>query len=104
MVQGNQPGVGGVGRGRADAEMTWGEETSGDTSKFEAKSLPDARYADPENSEIVGLGAAAPTVDPRAEAPGSGAIEASSGQSAWRRRLAPHHREAVRTWFGPGGQ
>lgn len=84
--------------------MTWGEESSGDTSKFEAQALPDARYADPENSEIVGLGAAAPTVDPQAEAPGAGAIEASGGQSAWRRRLAPNHREAVRTWFGPGGK
>lgn len=84
--------------------MTWGEETPGETDAFEAKTLPDATYADPEHSAIVGIGAAAPPVDPQAEAPGAGAIEASGGQSAWRRRLAPHHRDAVRTWFGPGGR
>jgi hypothetical protein len=98
------PGKGGVGRGRADAEMIWGEETAGDTSKFESKTLPDARYADPEHSAIVGIGATAPPVDPTAEAPGAGAIESSGGQTAWRRRLAPHHRDAVRSWFGPGGR
>ena len=103
-MSGQTPGKGGVSRGRGDAEMTWGEESPGDTSKFEANTLPDARYADPENSQIVGLGAAAPNVDPQAEAPGAGAIEASSGQSAWRRRLAPHHRDAVRTWFGTDKQ
>lgn len=84
--------------------MTWGEETPGETDKFEAKTLPDATYADPEHSGIVGIGAAAPPVDPVAEAGGAGPIEASGGQSAWRRRLAPHHRDAVRTWFGPGGR
>ncbi len=104
MAHGNIPGNGGVDRGRADAEMIWGEETPGDTSRFDAKELPDARYADPEHSGIVGIGATSPPVDPTAEAPGSGAIEASGGRSAWRRRLAPHHRDAVRSWFGPGGR
>lgn len=104
MSHGNNPGQGGVSRGRGDAEMTWGEETPGETDPFESKTLPDARYADPEHTGIVGIGAAAPPVDPQAEAPGSGAIEASGGQSAWRRRLAPQHRDAVRTWFGPGGR
>jgi hypothetical protein len=98
------PGNGGVSRGRGDAEMTWGEETQGDRDAFESKTLPDATYADAEHSELVGIGAAAPTVDPHAEAPGTGAIESSGGQSAWRRRLAPQHREAVRSWFGRGGR
>lgn len=103
LLEGAGAGRGGVSRGRGDAEMTWGEETPGETDRFAAKTLPDARYADPENSGIIGLGAAAPPVDPQAEAAGSGAIEGSGGQSAWRRRLAPHHRDAVKTWFGPGG-
>ncbi len=102
MAHGNLPGRGGITRGRADAEMIWGEETAGDTSRFEARSLPDARYADPENTATVGLSAAAPGVEPVAESAGTAAIQASSGQSAWRRRLAPHHREAVRVWFGRG--
>lgn len=83
--------------------MIWGEETAGDTSRFEARSLPDARYADPEHSAILGIGAAPPVVDPRPEGAGAGTGQASGGQSAWRRRLAPHHREAVQTWFGRTG-
>ncbi len=104
MQHGEGPGRGGVSRGRGDAEMTWGEETPGETDRFGAKTLPDAQYADPEHSGIVGIGAAAPPVDPQGEAAGASAIETSGGQSAWRRRLAPHHREAVKTWFGPGGR
>ncbi|MBL8861436.1 MAG: hypothetical protein JNK02_05435 [Planctomycetes bacterium] len=102
-ANGGAPGRGGVSRGRGDAELTWGEETPGAVDRFEPRTLPDARYADPEHSSIVGLGAAAPVVDARAEAPGAGTVQASAGEGAWRRRLAPQHRAAVRTWFGPGG-
>lgn len=84
--------------------MTWGEETPGSTDAFESRTLPAAEHADPEHSAIVGLGAAAPTVDPRAQAPGAGAVEGSGGSGAWRRRLAPRHRDAVRTWFGAGDE
>jgi hypothetical protein len=80
--------------------MIWGEETPGDPARFEAKELPDARYADPEHTAVLGVGAAAPPVDPRPESAGTAPVAGDAGQSAWRRRLAPHHREAVRAWFG----
>jgi hypothetical protein len=79
--------------------MTWGKETAGDTERFEAKALPGAQYQDAEHSAVLGVGAAAPTVDPVAEAGGLSAVDASTGKSAWKRRLAPHHREAVKTFF-----
>jgi hypothetical protein len=94
-------GSGGVSRGRGDAEMTWGAEAQGDTSRFEAKSLPDAQYRDADHSAVIGVGASAPTVEPVAEAGGDADVGLSTGRAAWKRRLAPHHREAVKTFFTP---
>lgn len=92
-------GRGGVSRGRGDAPMTWGEETAGSTDRFEAKALPGAQYRDPDHSTIVGVGAAAPTVEPTAETGGLVDVAASGGRTAWKRRLAPHHRRAIQTYF-----
>ncbi|MDZ4774825.1 MAG: hypothetical protein SGI72_17010 [Planctomycetota bacterium] len=93
------PGSGGISRGRGDAPLTWGAETPGATDRFEAKSLPDAEYRDPEHSTVVGVGVAAPTVEPTAESAGLVDVSASGGRTAWKRRLAPHHRRAVQTYF-----
>ncbi|MBL8859058.1 MAG: hypothetical protein JNL28_11165 [Planctomycetes bacterium] len=97
--EGEGAGSGGVTRGRGDADMTWGAESNGDTERFEAKTLPSAEYRDPEHSAVVGVGAAAPTVEPVAEGAGLTGVEASAGRAAWKRRLAPHHRRAVQTYF-----
>ena len=94
-------GVGGVNRGPGAAELTWGEETPGRTDLFEAKSLPAARHADPERTAVFSVGATAPNVNPVAEGAGSQDVEGSTGRSAWRRRLSPSHRRAVKTFFGP---
>lgn len=99
--QDGQPGRGGVSRGRGDAELTWGEETPGRTDQFEARALDPARNLDLEHSMLLGIGAGAPDVAPQAESAGDGAIQASAGSSAWRRRLAPRHREAVKDFFAP---
>lgn len=93
------PSSGGISRGRADAEMVWGQESAGDTERFEAKALPGARFQDAEHSVVVGVGAAEPDVDPSAESAGLSNVDVSSGKSAWKRRLAPHHRDAVKTFF-----
>lgn len=95
------PGSGGITRGRGDAELTWGEETAGDTDRFEARSLPEAQYRDPEHSTVVGIGAAAPTVEPTPESGGLVDVDASAGNVTWKRRLAPHHRRAVQSYFTP---
>jgi hypothetical protein len=94
-------GSGGVSRGRGDAEMTWGTEAQGDTDRFESKALPDAQYRDAEHSAVIGVGATTPTVEPIAEGAGNADVDVSTGRAAWKRRLAPHHREAVKTFFTP---
>ncbi|MBL8695960.1 MAG: hypothetical protein JNJ88_17835 [Planctomycetes bacterium] len=97
MPQG--PGSGGVTRGRGDAPMAWGSASEGDESKFQAQVLDPARSLDAEHSAITGISAGAPKADPRGESAGNVAVSASSGKATWRRRLSPHHREAVRTYF-----
>jgi hypothetical protein len=97
--EGAGAGSGGVTRGRGDAEMSWGAESSGDTDRFEAKALPDAQYRDPEHSLVIGVGASVPTVEPVPESAGNSDVATSTGRAAWKRRLAPHHREAVKSFF-----
>jgi len=96
---GDQPGRGGVGRGRADAALTWGNETAGQTDQFAAKVLPAAVYQDLDNSVLFGVGAAQPQVEPSAEGAGSVTTQASTGSTTWRRRLSPKHRRAVGRFF-----
>jgi hypothetical protein len=81
--------------------MVWGRESAGDTDRFEAQALPSAQYPDADHSAVLGVGAAAPTVDPTAEPSELSSVAVSAGKSAWKRRLAPHHRDAVKTFFTP---
>jgi hypothetical protein len=98
----SHPGRGGVSRGRGDATLDFSGETPGRTDQFEAKELDPAQWLDAESTAIVGVGAAAPTADPTAQAGGLVESEASAGRAAWRRRVAPHHRDAVLSFFGGG--
>ena len=82
--------------------MIWGEETPGTTERFEAKALEPARYLDVEESAVLGLGATEPEADPVAGRSGLVETAASSGRAAWRRRLAPRHRDAVQQFFSSG--
>jgi hypothetical protein len=82
--------------------MTWGEEARGREDEFAAKSLEPARYLDAESTATLGIGAGAPDVDAQGESAGAIDGQASSGEGVWRRRLAPHHRDAVKRFFsGP---
>ena len=91
--------MGGVSRGRADAELIWGEETPGHTGQFEAEMLERSKYSDPESSVLIGVATAQPQVDARPEGSSAAEVDASTGNSAWRRRLSPRHRRAVSTFF-----
>ena len=79
--------------------MTWGDETPGRSEDFAAKALDPARVLDAESTGVLGLGSTSPTVDAQGESSGSASVQGSSGEGAWRRRLAPHHRDAVRQFF-----
>src|SRR5262245_357971 len=98
------PGTGGVTRGRGDAEMIWGQESPGRTDAFKPEQLPSGRVLDPANSRQIGVSAAAPEVDPTAEAAGTQPTAEAAARSAWRRRLAPAHRAAVKKFFAPAGE
>jgi hypothetical protein len=75
---GNRPGKGGVTRGRADAELTWGEESDLAGVKFKETVLPPGIQDSPKDEVLQG---------------------AASGSAAWNRKLSPRHREVVRKYF-----
>lgn len=98
----NGPGRGGVSRGRGDAALDFSGETPGRSDQFEARVLSPAEFLDSESTAIVGVGATAPDVAPAAEGGGLVETKASAGKAAWKRRVAPHHRDAVQNFFGGG--
>lgn len=79
--------------------MIWGDESQGRSDQFKATLLPKSQVRDPKDSAILGIGAAAPTEDARGEGAGLVDTGASTGKTAWRRRLSPKHRRAVGTFF-----
>jgi hypothetical protein len=94
------PGKGGVNRGRADAAMTWTDGSSEKDAKFKEKVLPPAVVAGLNDSQMVGLSASAPTVDQRGMA-AHGALNsaAKGGGSAYTQTILPRHKGAVKRYF-----
>jgi hypothetical protein len=82
--------------------MIWGEETPGRVDQFEARALPSAERLDLESAQLLGVSAATPRTDANGEGAGLVDVEASLGESSWRRRLAPRHRAAVQEFFSKG--
>ena len=94
-----KPGRGGVNRGRADADLTWGKETA-PFDTFKAKPLPPGAARSPDDwTPIVELPGAPQTSAAVSTAAAARSYDASAGQSAWRRTLAPRHRSAVKKYF-----
>jgi len=94
-------GSGGLGRGRADAELTFSDETSLNDEDFESESLGGMPVPDANNSELLGVELVAPEVNAQGESAGSADVEASAGAATWKRRLSPSQRAAVRRFFTP---
>jgi hypothetical protein len=93
------PGKGGVTRGRADAAMTWTDGTSEKDAKFKEKVLPPSAVAGLKDSELVGLSASAPTVENSAAAHGALNNTAKGGGSAYTQTILPRHKGAVKRYF-----
>ncbi len=93
------PGRGGVNRGRADADLTWGKETT-PFDRFKSKPLPPGAARSPDDwAPVVSLPGApqeSPTLSSQAAAR---EYAAAAGQTAWRRSLAPRHQSAVKKYF-----
>jgi hypothetical protein len=94
-----RPGRGGVNRGRADAELTWGKETT-PVDRFKSKPLPPGAARSPDDwAPVVSL-PGAPQESAAVSAPGAArSYAAAAGQAAWRRSLAPRHQSAVKKYF-----
>jgi hypothetical protein len=94
-----EPGRGGVNRGRADAALTWGKETS-PFDRFKGQALPPGAPRSPDDwAPLAVLPGAPQEAAQRSAASASRQYAATSGQTAWRRSLAPRHQSAVKKYF-----
>ncbi len=95
-----KPGRGGINRGRGDADMSYGDEASENGVKFKETILPPG-FADKPKDEVVGTQLISPNEDPAATAAKGAqrAIDPSSGDATWSRKLSPKHRNVVRKFF-----
>ena len=93
--------LGAINRGPGHVPMTWSEGTSADGAKFQAEVLPLSNIASLEDSEVIGLSAAAPTVETSGAAPQSGGLNgaAAGGGSAFNQTVLPRHKGAVKRYF-----
>jgi hypothetical protein len=97
--EGDEPGRGGVTRGRADAPLTWGNETQ-PFDRFKAQELPPGVARGPDDWAPVAQLPGAPRSSSRVNTSSTGRAYAdTAGQEAWRRSLAPRHQRAVRKYF-----
>jgi hypothetical protein len=98
------PGTGGLGRGRADAELTWGDESL-PFDRFKPTPLPPGSVRSPDDWAPVAILPGAPQEAPALSGPSTGVqFSGTAGQAAWRRTLAPRHYSAVKKYFENSGQ
>lgn len=97
---GGNPGSGGISRGRGDADLTWGDESTLENAKFKESVLPPGMLDKPRD-EVIGLTSAAPETDVAASAPRSAAraATAASGDETWKGTVRPRHRSVVKRYF-----
>lgn len=93
-------GKGGVGRGRADAAMTWTEGSDESNAKFQEKALPPGSVAGLQDSQLIGLSASAPEVQ-KGSLAAHGALNqaAQGGGSAYTQTVLPKHKRTVQKYF-----
>ena len=95
----NQPGRGGVDRGRGDADLAFGPETKR-FDRFKAQALPPGAVRSPDDWAPIAVLPGAPSASPTiSTAAAARAYAAGAGQEAWRRTLAPRHQSAVKKYF-----
>ena len=94
-----RPGRGGINRGRGDAELTWGDESKRH-DRFKTTPLPPGAPRSPDDwaplVEMRGAPKESAVISSRAAAQ---QYDATAGQAAWRRTLAPRHQSAVKRYF-----
>jgi hypothetical protein len=100
-IAGTRPGKGGISRGRGDADL----DLTGDTTEAALASKPERLPPGaprPAPSQRIGVSRVDPTAAPVRDTAAGSAGDDGVGAAAWRRRIAPRHRDAVRLFFGTG--
>ena len=94
-------GGGGISRGRGDAPMTWSDGATEEGAKFKAEALPLSNIASLEDSELVGLSVAAPSVETSSLPPEPGGLSSATagGGSSVTQTVLPRHKGAVKRYF-----
>ena len=95
------PGRGGITRGRGDAPMTWSDSTTEEGAKFKAEALPLSDIASLEDSKMMGVSMAAPSVEKSglpSKAGGLNGAKAGGGSSVTQ-TILPRHKGAVKRYF-----
>ena len=88
-------------RGPGHAPMTWNDSATEEGAKFKAESLPLSDIASLEESELVGLSVAAPSVETSNQPPESGGLKdaTAGGGSSFNQTVLPRHKGAVKRYF-----
>ena len=91
----------GIGRGPGHAPMTWNDSATEEGAKFKTEALPLSNIASLEESELVGLSAAAPSVETSSVPPESGGLSGATagGGSSVTQTVLPRHKGAVKRYF-----
>lgn len=87
-------------RGRGDADLTWGDESDKEGTKFKEVVLPKG-FLDQPKDDLVGIQRTAPNEESPAAASRSARrdFDPSAGNATWNRKLNPRHRNVVRKFF-----
>ena len=91
----------GIGRGPGHAPMTWSDGATEEGAKFKAEALPLSNIASLEDSELVGLSIAAPSVETSSVLPESGGLSSATagGGSSFTQTVLPRHKGSVKRYF-----
>jgi hypothetical protein len=79
--------------------MTWTDGTSEKDARFKEKELPPSALAGLKESQMVGISAAAPTVENQVAAHGALNNANQGGGSAYTQSILPRHKGAVKRYF-----
>ena len=95
------PGRGGISRGRGDAPMTWTDGTTEEGAKFKAEALPLSDIASIEDSKMMGVSMAAPTIEKSGVPSKTGGLNGAQagGGSSVTQTILPRHKGAVKRYF-----
>jgi len=95
------PGRGGVNRGRGDAPMTWTDGSDESGAVFKEQILPPASLSALKDSMMVGVSVGAPSVEDNPASSGTGALNSAAAGSgeAFSQTILPRHKGAVKRYF-----